>query len=295
MRIRLFAFCLLLGGCQSQLPPLPDWQSSEGRDDPQTGRIVELRSGVTLSPQQLVARLAAAPRVIVGEKHDNPDHHAVELWLAQALGEYRAQGSLLLEMLDPGQQPRVDAVRAQLGNGKPVANLEQALDWQKGWDWTQYGPLVSWAVAQPAPLLAANLQRSEIMRIYRERPPLPGTASRRDSVRLPLLAQIRESHCGMLPDDQLPAMLAVQQQRDRRMAERFRDAPLPAMLVAGSFHARRDLGVPVHLRDLGAEKGTQVLMLVEAGQAVTTREADYAWYTPAQPDKDYCAEMKKAR
>ncbi|WP_033993951.1 ChaN family lipoprotein, partial [Pseudomonas aeruginosa] len=186
MRIRLFAFCLLLGGCQSQLPPLPDWQSAEGRDDPQTGRIVELRSGVTLSPQQLVARLAAAPRVIVGEKHDNPDHHAVELWLAQALGEYRAQGSLLLEMLDPGQQPRVDAVRAQLGNGKPVANLEEALDWQKGWDWTQYGPLVSWAVAQPAPLLAANLQRSEIMRIYRERPPLPGTASRRDSVRLPL-------------------------------------------------------------------------------------------------------------
>lgn len=78
MRIRLFAFCLLLGGCQSQLPPLPDWQSAEGRDDPQTGRIVELRSGVTLSPQQLVARLAAAPRVIVGEKHDNPDHHAVE-------------------------------------------------------------------------------------------------------------------------------------------------------------------------------------------------------------------------
>ncbi len=173
MRIRLFAFCLLLGGCQSQLPPLPDWQSPEGRDDPQTGRIVELRSGVTLSPQQLVARLAAAPRVIVGEKHDNPDHHAVELWLAQALGEYRAQGSLLLEMLDPGQQPRVDAVRVQLGTGKPVANLEQALDWQKGWDWTQYGPLVSWAVAQPAPLLAANLQRSEIMRIYRERPPLP--------------------------------------------------------------------------------------------------------------------------
>ena len=77
------------------------------------------------------------------------------------------------------------------------------------------------------------------------------------------------------------------------MAERLRDAPLPAMLVAGSFHARRDLGVPVHLRDLGAEKGAQVLMLVEAGQAVTTREADYAWYTPAQPDKDYCAEMKR--
>ncbi|MDK2352301.1 MULTISPECIES: ChaN family lipoprotein [Pseudomonas aeruginosa group] len=291
MRIRLFALCLLLGGCQSQLPPLPEWQGPEGRDYPRTGRIVDLRSGATLTPGQLLERLAVASRVIVGEKHDNPDHHALELWLARALGERRAQGSLLLEMLGPDQQPRVDAIRAQRKAGKPVANLEQALDWRKGWDWSQYGPLVTWALAQPAPLLAANLERSEIMRIYKERPLPAGTASRRDSVRLPLLAQIRESHCGMLPDDQLPAMLAVQQQRDRRMAERLRDAPLPALLVAGGFHARRDLGVPVHLRDLGVQE-VRVLLLVEARQAVTTREADYAWYTPALPEKDYCADMQ---
>ncbi|MFU3617245.1 ChaN family lipoprotein [Pseudomonas paraeruginosa] len=291
MRIRLFALCLLLGGCQSQLPPLPEWQGPEGRDYPRTGRIVDLRSGATLTPGQLLERLAVASRVIVGEKHDNPDHHALELWLARALGERRAQGSLLLEMLGPDQQPRVDAIRAQRKAGKPVANLEQALDWRKGWDWSQYGPLVTWALAQPAPLLAANLERSEIMRIYKERPLPAGTASRRDSVRLTLLAQIRESHCGMLPDDQLPAMLAVQQQRDRRMAERLRDVPLPALLVAGGFHARRDLGVPVHLRDLGVQE-VRVLLLVEAGQAVTTREADYAWYTPALPEKDYCADMQ---
>lgn len=291
MRIRLFALCLLLGGCQSQLPPLPEWQGPEGRDYPRTGRIVDLRSGATLTPGQLLERLAVASRVIVGEKHDNPDHHALELWLARALGERRAQGSLLLEMLGPDQQPRVDAIRAQRKAGKPVANLEQALDWRKGWDWSQYGPLVTWALAQPAPLLAANLERSEIMRIYKERPLPAGTASRRDSVRLPLLAQIRESHCGMLPDDQLPAMLAVQQQRDRRMAERLRDAPLPALLIAGGFHARRDLGVPVHLRDLGVQE-VRVLLLVEAGQAVTSREADYAWYTPALPEKDYCADMQ---
>ncbi|MGC3765370.1 iron(III) ABC transporter, partial [Pseudomonas aeruginosa] len=79
----------------------------------------------------------------------------------------------------------------------------------------------------------------------------------------------------------------LQHQPDRRLAELFGVRPLPPMHVAGSIHARRDLGVPVHLRDLGAEKGAQVLKLVEAGQAVTTREADYAWYTPAQPDKDY--------
>ncbi|MDI9799596.1 hypothetical protein QM331_32170, partial [Pseudomonas aeruginosa] len=31
--------------CGLSVTPLPDWQSPEGRDDPQTGRIVELRSG----------------------------------------------------------------------------------------------------------------------------------------------------------------------------------------------------------------------------------------------------------
>ena len=71
-----------------------------------------------------------------------------------------------------------------------------------------------------------------------------GKRSTADAVREPLLEQIRESHCGMLPDSQMPAMLAVQQQRDRRMAERLLAAPAPAMLFAGAFHVRRDLGVP---------------------------------------------------
>lgn len=62
-------------------------------------------------PEQLVQRLAGAPRVLVGEKHDNPDHHALQLWLLRALQGQRVQGSLLLEMLQPEQQPLVDKVQ----------------------------------------------------------------------------------------------------------------------------------------------------------------------------------------
>ena len=35
----------------------------------------------------------------------------LQLWLLQSLGQRRPQGSLLLEMLTPDQQPRVDEVR----------------------------------------------------------------------------------------------------------------------------------------------------------------------------------------
>ena len=87
-------------------------------------------------------------------------------------------------------------------------------------------------------------------------------------------------------------MLAVQQQRDRRIAERLRDAPLPALLFTGAYHARRDLGVPLHLADLGV-RDVSVLLLVEVGQQVAPGSADFIWYTAAQPKRDHCAELRR--
>ncbi|MCO6060180.1 ChaN family lipoprotein [Pseudomonas sp. MOB-449] len=288
MRLFLLFLFGLLVACQS-LPPLPEWQSPEGRDRPELGVILDLRSGERLTPEQLVEQLTAQPRVLVGEQHDNPDHHALQLWLLQALEARREQGSLLLEMLEPGQQAKVDGVR----KAPLAADLPGALAWQKNWDWTLYGPIVRHALMQPYPLLAANLDRSEITRIYKERPALQGKLSTADQVRGPLLEQIRESHCGLLPESQMPAMLAVQQQRDRSMAERLLAAPAPALLLAGAFHVRRDLGVPLHLADLGKAEGNSVLILSEVGKPVEQGSADYVWYTAALPPVDHCAGMLK--
>jgi len=280
-------FCVFLSGCQA-LPPLPTWQAPNGRDHADLGVIRDLHSGEQLTPEQLIERLAPAPRVLVGEQHDNPDHHALELWLLQALEQKRAQGSVLMEMLNPDQQAKVDQAR-----GHEVADLPAALAWQKNWEWSMYGPIVRHALAQPYPLLAANLDRSEIMGIYKTRPVLAGSASTAPSVQAPLLEQIRESHCGLLSEEQLPSMLAVQQQRDRRMAQRLLAAPQPALLFAGAFHVRRDLGVPLHLGDLGAGQGSVSLVLAEVGKPVPATSADYVWYTPALPDKDHCAELRR--
>ncbi|MHB9800428.1 ChaN family lipoprotein [Pseudomonas sp. MT3] len=295
MRYLLLPLLALLAACQSQTsaPPLPAWQSPEGRDSANLGVIRDLHSGERLTPQQLLDRLAKAPRVLVGEQHDNPDHHALELWLARALAERRPSGSVSMEMINPNQQARVAATQAAADKGELPRDLIGALAWQPGWDWSLYGPLVTWLVKQPTPLLSANLDRSEIMRIYAEPPVLEGAHSTASGVRERLLDDIRESHCGLLPESQLPAMLAVQQQRDRRIAERLKDAPEPALLIAGGFHARRDLGVPLHLEDLGAGQGMRVLMLAEVGRAVAPEQADYVWYTPALPPTDHCAALRQ--
>ena len=170
-----------LGGCQSvssppspPLPPLPAWQSPDGHEHADLGRIREMASGKLLTPEQLVLRLAAVPRVLVGEQHDNPDHHALQYWLLQALSQQRTQGSLLLEMLEPVQQAKVDLVRQQ----DPLpTDLAAAIDWRQGWDWKFYAPIVRQAFAEGYPLLAANLDRGEMAAIYRNPPALDGPRS----------------------------------------------------------------------------------------------------------------------
>jgi len=280
VRLILMLLLSVLTACQSIAPP------------PVGGQIRDLHTGQAVTPQALVERLAAAPRLIVGEQHDNADHHRLQLWLLQALGTQRAQGSLLLEMLTPEQQPRVDTVRHS-----PVLpkDLPGALGWSPGWDWSLYGPIVEFALGQPYPLLAANLDAIEIQRFYRHTSQLEGDRSNAANVKDELLEQIRESHCGLLPESQMPAMLAVQQQRDRRMAERLLAAPSPAILFAGAWHGRKDVGVPLHVLDLGASAAPRVLMLAEEGSEVTSAMADYVWYTPATPPVDYCAQMRQQR
>ncbi|MGE1177773.1 ChaN family lipoprotein [Pseudomonas sp. BW7P1] len=278
MRGILLIAVLLLGACQHVTPP------------PVSGEILDLRTGAAMTSQELLARLGKPARVIIGEQHDNADHHAVQLWLLQNLGEKRAQGSLLLEMLTPDQQARVDGVRHA---PKPPADLAVELAWQDGWDWNLYGPIVRFAFTQSYPLLSANLDDTEIRGFYRKPPILKGERSSVAWVKNELARQISDSHCGLLPQSQMPAMVAVQQQRDRRMAVRLLAAPAPALLLAGAFHARKDIGVPLHMLDLGAPEAPTVLKLAEQGSEVTPAMADYVWFTPATPKPDYCAEMRK--
>ncbi|MBV6288723.1 ChaN family lipoprotein [Pseudomonas aegrilactucae] len=291
----LLLLAAVVCGCQAgaqlpALPELPAWQSPQGREDARLGQIQDLRTGQLLSPAQLVERLAAATRVLVGEQHDNPDHHALQLWLLRALEQRRPQGSVLLEMLEPAQQGRVDTVKAHTAL---PADLQQALGWPAGWDWNLYGPIVRHALAQPYPLLAANLDRSEVREIYRQKPTLEGPRSTAQGVTAALLEQVREGHCGLLPESQMPAMLAVQQQRDRRIAQQLMQAPAPAMLLAGAYHVRKDMGVPLHLEDLGAASGTEVVMLAQVGAAVEPGMADFVWFTAALVKRDYCADLRK--
>ncbi|WP_434632739.1 ChaN family lipoprotein [Chromobacterium sp. CV08] len=264
-----------LAGCAT-----PPAEQSEG---PPTGRIVETAGGRTLSPDELLARLAPADMLLLGEKHDNRHHHRIEVWLARRLAASRPQGSVLLEMLTPSQQPRVDEVKAWLRGDPAVrpSRVRELLGWQAGWPWALYGELAMTLMRGPYPVLAANLDRDRMRAYYASRERPQGRATRDPRAAGRLEEVIRGEHGGKMDDGMLASMLAVQQQRDRRMAEGLLAAPKPAMLIAGAYHARRDVGVPLHLADLAPERTAAVLVLAEEGAALDREQADYVWYTAA--------------
>ncbi|WP_061799373.1 ChaN family lipoprotein [Serratia ficaria] len=277
MRFLILLAALALAACSHRPPTLPQ------NDVQRLGSITDLRSGATLTPEQLLARLAAQPRVIVGEKHDNPYHHRIELWLVQQLPQLRPQGSVLMEMINPNQQARVDKVKSWLQGNTAVRDTRVAelIDWQPGWKWAGYGEVTMAAMRAPYPLWSANLDRSEIVAFYQRPEFPPGVLSVRPEVRRALAETIRNSHGGEIEAGQLRAMLAIQQQRDRRMAERLLAAPTPALLIAGGYHAAKTLGVPLHVQDLQPAALPTVLMLAEPGVQVDKQVADYLWITPS--------------
>lgn len=284
---RFLLLLLCVSGIAANAQELPSWISPEGLSDPHLGQVLDTANGIWLTPAMLVESLVSASHVLVGEKHDNPDHQRLQLWLLQNVHKARPQGALLMEMIDPSQQAAVDRLQ---GEAPPDASLREELEWGAGWDWTVYGPLVRWGLAKPERLLAANLATDEMNAIYQKPEELADIYSQ--EARDALNHAIAISHCGKLPESQFPAMLAIQQQRDQRMVQQLVEAPTPALLLAGNYHVRKDLGVPLHWPAEGPP-APLVVMLVEAGGALPDRtQADFVWLTAAQPETDYCAKWQ---
>ncbi len=285
--MRVFVTCWVLMLMPLPVLALPDWQSPKGMDAEHLGQVLNTRTGEWESPAVLVAALADEAYVLLGEKHDNPDHQALQLWLLQALQSERRQASLVVEMLRSEQQPQLDQWQGQ--SLPDDVSLPEELGWQ-GWDWSAYGELVRWGLTYSERLLASNLSRSEIQAAYQQ--PEPLDEQRYSSAARDQLGRIMQrSHCDKLPEERMPAMLAIQQARDQRMAAVLSSADAPGLLVAGAFHVRKDLGVPLHWPSAMAEP--MVVMLVEAGSDLPDAgQADWVWLTPAQPEQDHCAQFR---
>lgn len=282
------------------------------RDHPLVGKTWETTSARFVSRDALVDNLTRASVRLFGEVHDNPDHHAIQARLLEAIAAGGLKPVVAFEQMDREHDA---ALQQRLADGNVAPDdVAQAVTFdRKGWNWAFYQPLVAIALRHGLPLRAANLSRKAASQIAREGLSAIGPA-RIEALRLeaawtPAREQalreiIRDGHCGALPEAVVPAMGAAQRARDATLAESLlapnRDG---AILIAGNGHVRRDLGVPVYLAAAGTSSCAVGILEVEAGQhdpqayvqAATSGAAlyDFVCFTARQDRPDPCAAFRK--
>lgn len=240
-----------------------------------------------LQTSQLDAVLPADV-LLLGEQHDAPEHQQLQRDTLTQLAARGLLAALVLEMADAG------GTTAPLPRDATESAVRDALRWDaSGWPWPDYGPLVMTAVRAGVPVLGANLPRSGT------RPAMQNT---RLDTRLPDAAWatqqrlIADGHCGLLPNSQLPAMARIQVARDLAMAEVTASAVQPGktvLVVAGSGHVDRALGIPQHLPATLTVKTVRLLAADSVAVDTATAGFDAWWLTPPLPPKDYCAELRE--
>lgn len=222
--------------------------------------------------------------LLLGEQHDAPEHQDIHKRTVQALAARGQLAALVLEMASSGVST------AGLSPSAADAEVRQALRWdERAWPWAAYGPAVMAAVRAGVPVMGGNLPQDQLRASMGQAEldlRLPPDALARQQ------ALIREGHCQLLPDSQIAPMTRVQIARDVRMASTLAKALPKArpgqvlLLISGSVHADRQLGVPVHL-PAGVKSAS--LRLQAGGAALPGERFDQVLKTAPAPQTDHCA------
>jgi len=288
--------------------PETGWETSLRADKALVGKIWEVSTRRFISAEALLENLKSREYVLLGEKHDNPDHHSLQREILTALSAEAGLGAVSFEMMATDIAPRLET----LGTRKFASSelLAEYIEWDsQGWDWAFYGPLVSLAYERNLPIYAGNISRAQMSALYASDSPV-AVGAVGELARAQLRADIDSSHCGLLPESQFDAMVRVQQGRDESLARSLVGANnaegKAAVLIAGNYHIRQDLGVPNYLLRAQpslqreaiasvaflevAEGGTQPEHYLE--DSIELPAYDYLWFTPALANKDYCAGMR---
>jgi uncharacterized iron-regulated protein len=246
-------------------------------------------------------RLTGDAIVLLGEVHDNAEHHRLRLALLRRALEAGWRPALALEQLDRERQAEVE--RARRERPRDAQHVIDAAG-GAGWSWEHYRPLIELALAYELPLVAANLSRAEAKEIARHG--LGAVFEADDLARLGLdrevpadwqAAQEREidaGHCGALPRHAWPALARVQLARDAVMAGALREhGARGVVLLAGNGHVRRDLGVPRWLPE--AQPRVFAVGYLEEGDEPPPGAFDAVVVTPRVERPDPCAAFRHPR
>jgi uncharacterized iron-regulated protein len=237
----------------------------------------------------IVADMAKREVVLLGEQHDDPDHHYWQLQTLAALHAMRPAMVIGFESFPRRVQPVLDA---WIAGELTAKQFLERVEWEKVWNFPPelYLPLFEFARVNRIPMVAINVERA-LTKAVSDKGWDALTEAQKEGVSRPAPASSSYentlfevfTHHAQLPgrtaakasrdDPAFRNFLESQLTWDRAMAEalasRARGAEGARPLVVGIMgggHVRHGHGVPHQLRDLGV-KNIGTLLPLDAGTA----------------------------
>jgi uncharacterized iron-regulated protein len=297
------------------------------------GKPISVRSGVCSPLEQLIVEVWEVVRgggiALLGEVHDNPEHHRVRgdiLWprLEPRLATRELRPAAVFEHIRTSQLEELDHFYAMARRSRRLwraADLLRVLGWERsGWPQGRlFEPLFDAALRARLPILPGTAPRERVRGLARaeaadiaeaEAASLALARSMPEPLVAALEGELQASHCGIVPGSGFATMSLAQRYTDAHMAGRLVEAAERhggAFLLAGNGHVRTDRGVAWHLRRLAPHRTAVAVLLLEVEDGRLdaasymprapdgARAADYVLLTPRQPRADPCEKLRQRR
>lgn len=288
-----------------------EWLSPHFQDHPLIGTIWT-SDFKPVTAEQLETSVLEADFLMLGETHNNADHHSLQAQMIEMLVQAGRHPAIAFEMIPASFQAELE--RHLQSGSKDASTLGKFLRWEeRGWpDWAIYQPIAEAALSAKLPFFGGALDRKTIQAIGKSDPSQAGLILElkldqpiKPEVVEALTSEIDDGHCNMLPKAAVKPMIMVQLAKDAYMAKIVAEATPKegAVLIAGSGHVRKDWAVPRFIKQRMPGRSITSIAFIEVDpersspsdyvEAIAGLDApyDFVYFTPKADLVDRCAEM----
>jgi uncharacterized iron-regulated protein len=283
-----------LSGCVGTRKPAPIVATLPGVSDHfKIGQILDLKTGTALAFDHLIDQISSKDLIFIGEVHDNPEHHLIQLQILQALVACCGPISIAMEFLEKPQQPILDRYyRGELDEREFLKEV----DW--GSDYHFYRPLIRMAKQNDGAVLAINAPRAVVRKVARQ-----GLESLDESERDRIAQEIdlsneahrnyvreayeRHTHGGLKEFEHFyEAQCVWEDTMAESLAEYLRENGRKLIAFTGNGHIINKFGVPDRTVERVPVSMVTIMPLPLSKEVTIEKEtADYVWLTADYPPR----------
>ncbi|MGD8228002.1 MAG: ChaN family lipoprotein [Desulfobacteraceae bacterium] len=290
----VFMVFFALNGCAGTRKPAPIAATIPGVSEHfKIGEIVDLKTGTTLSFDHLIDQISSKDLVFIGEMHDNPEHHLIQVQILQALAACCGPVSIAMEFFERPQQPTLD--RYHRGELDERAFLKE-VDW--GYDYHFYRPLIRMAKQNGGAVLAINAPRDVVKKVARE-----GLESLDESEKKKIAQEIdlsNEAHRNYVQEAYerhthgdlkkfeyfYEAQCVWEDTMAESLAEYLRENGRMLVAFTGNGHIINKFGVPDRtIERVPVSMVTIMPLALSKEETIERGTADYVWLTADYPPR----------